>query len=218
MRRIHCSVPPIVALGLVLAGLTSPLGFQLDSPRAVHAQASDDASTAAFAAARDLLHGVSQADCLQNNPGRLSCLALESVPADVERGIAVFGVGDPDGNGGFDAVMGHMADGSWKLWFTSQNPYQPTRLPGEMAVCAGGDGVNVRASASTDASVVDHLPDGAHVTGEEFLLTEPAEPGHQGFGWFRISAPDAGWIYSKYLEAATLDDACALHNAQVGAS
>jgi hypothetical protein len=40
---------------------------------------------------------------------------------------------------------------------------------------------------------------------EEFVLTEPGTPGtvdHQpnwGYGWFRISSPAAGWVYSKYL-------------------
>jgi hypothetical protein len=200
----------LTPLSLVLV-VVAALGVRpLQGHDALREQASG-----ATAAALDLFHAVLQSDCNGNNPDHSSCVAIESTPTDVEHGIAAFGVGDPDGNGGFAAVMGRTSGGAWKLWFTSQNPYQLTRLPGDMVVCAGGTGVNLRDGPSTDAAVVGMLPDSTRVTGEEFVLTEPVDPGNAGFGWFRISAPKAGWVYSKYVEAAALNDNCALHNAQV---
>lgn len=169
-------------------------------------------------AAEQLFNAVAQTDCLNNNPDGIDCAALESSPADVAGGIAVFGIADPGGNSGFSAVLGLTQDGSWKLWFTTSNPYQLTRLPGDMVVCADGGGVNLRSGPSTDAGVVDTLAEGTTVTGIQFVLTEPVAPGQAGFGWFRINSPEAGWIYSKYLETAALDDSCALRNVQVGGS
>jgi Bacterial SH3 domain len=175
-----------------------------------------DASSDALSAALALFDGVTVTDCLNgNNSSRQDCVTMESAPSEVDRGIAVFGVSDAGQNGGFGAALGKTGDGDWKLWFTSQNPYQMTRLPGDMTVCSGGDGVNLRSGPSADAPSVGGYADGTVVTGEQFVLTEPVDPGHAGFGWFRISSPDSGWIYSKYLESAALNDNCALHNAQV---
>jgi hypothetical protein len=207
---------------LVLALLTLTVGASL-SPRgqrgSVAAARIADASSDALAAALDLFDGVSVSDCLNNNnPDRRDCVTLESAPEDLARGIAVFGISDAGQNGGFGAAMGRTASGDWKLWFTSQNPYQLTRLPGEMVVCAGGDGLRIHSGPSAEADVPCGLADGALVTGEQFVLTEPVDPGHSGFGWFRISEPQTGWLYSKYLESAALNDHCALHDAQVGGS
>jgi hypothetical protein len=177
---------------------------------------SDD-SADAMEDAMVIFHGVSLSDCLRgNNANRQDCVTLESDPASVARGIAAFGVSDAGQNGGFGAALGKTIDGQWKLWFTSQNPYQLIRLPGQMAVCSGGEGINLRSGPSSDADSVGGYADGTVVDGEQFVLTEPVDPGHIGYGWFRISSPDSGWLYSKYLEAATLNDNCALHNAQVG--
>jgi hypothetical protein len=176
-----------------------------------------DASADAINAALTIFDGVTVDNCINGgNPNRHSCVAMESVPADVDRGIAFFGVSDAGQNSGFGAALGKTGGGEWKLWFTSQNPYQLTRLPGQMVVCSSGDGVNLRSGPSPDAPRVGGYADGTSVTGEQFVLTEPVDPGHAGFGWFRISSPDAGWLYSKYLETAALNDSCALHNAQVG--
>src|SRR5487761_583449 len=191
-------------------------GALIVHPGSSWAVQSQDAQTSAAAvtnAALQRFNAVSQVDCLDNDPEWLDCVALESTPSDIQGGIAIFGVADPDGNNGFTAAMGRMQDGSWRLWFTSNDPYQPTRLPSEMVVCAGGDGVNVHSGPSADSDVIDALPDGAGMTGVAFVLTEPVDPGHAGFGWFQISDPDSGWVYSKYLEAGSLNDGCALHDA-----
>lgn len=177
---------------------------------------SDDSSDA-MEDALAIFNGVSLSDCLSgNNPSRKDCVTLESDPAAVVRGIAAFGVSDAGQNGGFGAALAKTADGDWKLWFTSQNPYQLIRLPGNMVVCSGGDGLGLRSNPSADSPSIGAYADGTEVTGEQFVLTEPVDPGHAGYGWFRISSPDSGWLYSKYLESAALNDQCALHDAQVG--
>lgn len=211
--RLAASVAALVLLASLFGGRSrAPLTAYPLQP----GQSGTDAAAVAFAAAREVFHGIPLDDCLSNNPQRLDCITAESSAAEIARGIAVFGVSDAGQNSGFEAAMGRMQNGSWRLWFTSQNPYQLTRLPGDMVICAGGDGVHLRASPSADAAAVDTLPDATAVTGEEFVLTEPVDPGSAGFGWFRISSPESGWLYSKYLEAAVLNDHCALHNAQLG--
>jgi len=177
-----------------------------------------DSSSAALAAALQIFNAVVESDCLHNNPQRLQCVTPESTRGDTDHGVAAFGVSDAGQNGGFNAALGLTSDGSWQLWFTSQNPYQLTRLPGDMVICAEGDGLRVHSAAGNDASVVDTLADGTVVRGEQFVLTEPVDPGRAGFGWFRISSPDTGWLYSKYIENAALNDNCALHDAQVDGS
>jgi hypothetical protein len=163
-----------------------------------------------------VLHGVPVSDCLGGtNPGRRDCVTSQSSAADIARGIAVFGVSDAGQNGGFGAAFGKTSGGYWKLWFTSQNPYQLLRLPGEMRVCGEREGVNIRSGPSADGDLVGSLPDLSMVTGEQFVLTESVDSGSAGFGWFRISSPLGGWVYSKYLEAAELDANCTIRNAQV---
>jgi hypothetical protein len=184
--------------------------------RVVRAQSGD--AQAAMAAALRIFHGVAQSDCTSNNPQGLGCVELESDAQTVMAGIADFGVSDPAGMGGFHGILGRSGDGSWNLWFTSQNAYQLLYLPGDMVVCAFGDGLTVRSGPSTNAAQVDVLADGARVTGQQFQLSDPGSgPRQAGFGWFRISAPEDGWVYSKYLEAAALaaTDHCVTHDAQV---
>jgi hypothetical protein len=87
-----------------------------------------------------------------------------------------------------------------------------------MMVCAFGDGLTVRSEPSTSAAKINVLADGDQVIGQQFVLTDPgAGPGEAGFGWFRIGAGEDGWVYSRYLEAASLaaTDHCVTHDAQV---
>jgi hypothetical protein len=78
--------------------------------------------------------------------------------------------------------------------------------------------VNVRSSPSTDASVVATLADSTSARGEEFALTLPRKlsiPPTEGYGWFRISSPQAGWVYSKYVAGigTTYSADCTEHDA-----
>jgi hypothetical protein len=172
---------------------------------------SQQAVDAAFAAALEYFDAVSDADCETNNPQNKQCVGLSSQPSTVQRGIAVFGVGPPDGPG-FAGVLGRDSAGEWKFWRAGQQDYQLLTLPGDALVCAYGAGLNVRSAPTTDAPAVGIYEDLTRVRAEEFVLTEQGSDLQNGYGWFRLRSPLDGWAYSKYLTAANSDD-CALHDA-----
>jgi len=92
-------------------------------------------------------------------------------------------------------------------------------LPGEMRVCAGGTGLNVRASSAVESESLALLNDDTIISVDRFVLTEPgirsATAGVQaGFGWYHLTSPKEGWAYSKYLSVASLGD-CSVHDALV---
>jgi hypothetical protein len=213
----------VVVLILVLAligGLETPhVGAQPGKPPAGPGM-SGDAATAALAAALRIFDGVPQADCATNNPGQRICIALAHAPLGApERGIAVLATGSPPGRVG-DAglvVMGRAPDGAWGLWFGTQNPpYQRLDLPGNLLVCADGAGAPVRAAPDPGAATLATLPDLTRVVGEEFVLTRPGavSPLRAGAGWYRLSAPAAGWIEATLLTDARWGD-CTVRDAYV---
>jgi len=177
------------------------------------ASPSEDPAEAALAAAIELLEGVSEADCTTNNPEQADCVSID--PDDREPaslGIAVLSVEGPAG-GSSALLMGREADGNWAYYAGGQQYYQASKLPGEMTVCTQGTGLNVRAEASATAQLVRTVEDNSTVSGEEFVLTQPGTPPTAspvpGYGWYRISAPVEGWVYSKYVSG--LAD-CSLHD------
>ncbi len=172
---------------------------------------SQPAVDAPLAAALEYYDAVSDADCETNNPQNKQCVGLSSQLSTVQGGIAVFGVASPDGPGGFVAVLGLDPAGEWKFWRAGQQDYQLLTLPGDALVCAYGSRLNVRSAPTTDAPAVGLLEDLTGVRAEEFVLTVPGELQH-GYGWFRLSSPLDGWVYSQYLTAALWDD-CSLHDA-----
>jgi hypothetical protein len=175
-------------------------------------QTGRQAAEAAFAVALRQFEGVSDADCQTNNPQKRPCVSAQSSPSTVQRGIAAFGVSDPEGFGGVVGVLGRDPAGEWRFWFAGQQAYQLLVLPGDMLICAEGDSLNVRSAPATDARIVGSLPDLAAVRAEAFVLTEPASGGQEpGYGWYHLSAPLDGWAYSKYLTNALLGD-CALRD------
>jgi hypothetical protein len=109
---------------------------------------------------------------------------------------------DQDGIGTW---YGRMADGTWVYWFATQNSGGPqVLLPGDMIVCADGDGLNLRAEPLTNAPVITLIPDGTIVRGDRFVMTEPSPaPGNGGLshpdGWYHIVSPQEGWAYDRYL-------------------
>ena len=171
---------------------------------------SPEAVDAAFAAALEHFDAVSEADCETNNPQNKLCAALISQPSTVQRGIAVFGLHDPDGPG-FVGVLGRDPSGEWKFWFGGQQTHQLLTLPGDALVCGYGAGLTVGSAPETDAAAVGVLEDLTTVRAEEFVLTEQARDPAHGYGWFRLSLPLNGWAYSKYLTAASGGD-CFLHD------
>jgi hypothetical protein len=106
--------------------------------------------------------------------------------------------------GGAATFYGRRADGTWVYWFATQNSGGPqTSLPGDMIVCADGDGLNLRAEPSTSAAVVTLIPDGSVVRGDRFVMTDPPTSGggvgaHPD-GWYHIVSPQEGWAYDRFL-------------------
>jgi hypothetical protein len=123
-------------------------------------------------------------------------------------------------DGGAMEFLGQTPEGDWKFWFGTQNvTYQLTVLPGDVRVCAGGEGLNVRESPDRESESLTLLSDGATIRVDRFVLTEPGTTApvttaHAGFGWYHLTSPQEGWAYSKYLSAASLGD-CSVHDSQV---
>ena len=164
---------------------------------------SPDPAEAALAAAIKLVDGVAEADCTTNNPQQKDCVSLDpNHRAQASRGIAALGERGPAG-GPSALFVGRQGNGDWGYYAGGQQFYQAWKLPGPMLACTQGSGLNVRMEPSNDASLVRTLEDNSTVTGEEFLLTQPGTPPPAstvpGYGWFRISAPVEGWVYSKYV-------------------
>jgi hypothetical protein len=172
----------------------------------------------ALAAAEVILGGAADPACTPTAEVP-TCIVPQLSQATVERGIAAFGVSDYP-FGGAVVFLGKTPEGEWRFWFGTQNiTYQLTVLPGGMRVCAGGAGLNVRASPSADSESLGLLADNAIVTVDRFVLTEPRSMGPTGqgagYGWYHLTDPKEGWAYSKFLSAASLGD-CTVHDALVG--
>lgn len=155
----------------------------------------------------------------QGNAAGATCVIPVSSADAAARGIAEFGVGSPLGSGATE-VLGQEPSGAWQFWFGTQNVvYQLLDLPGAIIVCAGGDGLNVRSGPSTDGAAVAKLADGTQMAAEQFVLTDPGDhttlSAGRG-GWYRISSPVQGWVYSRFISTASLGD-CTWHDQLVSA-
>ena len=146
------------------------------------------------------------------NPGGLggtACIYSESSAQTAAAGLAMFAI--ETSGGGAHEILGLTPDGSWQFWFATQQPvYQLLTLPGSLLICAGGDSLNVRASPAADAAIVTQLRDGSQAMADSFVLTQPGDhsaPGQPVFGmggWYRITAPAQGWVYSRFVTDASL--------------
>ncbi len=148
-------------------------------------------------------------------PANTLCASATNTIDTLMGGISVWSVSEASG-AGFVGVLGRTADGEWKFWFAAQQAYPLITLPGEVRVCANGDGLRLRSLPSTTAPPVASLDDNAINTVDQFVLTEPGTyaPGAStsGYGWYHTQTEPAGWAYSKYLSTAALPD-CAPHDA-----
>jgi hypothetical protein len=192
---------------------SAPVGAIITAGASSSASPLGDPAEAALAAAIELLEGVSEADCTTNNPERADCIAIDASDREgASFGVAALSVEGPAG-GSSVLLMGREPDGNWAYYAGGQQYYQASKLPGEMTVCTQGTGLNVRAEASATAQLVRTVEDNSTVSGEEFVLTQPGTPPTAspvpGYGWYRISAPVEGWVYSKYVSG--LAD-CSLHD------
>jgi hypothetical protein len=193
---------------------TSPA---VGGPTATATPAASEAAQAA-AAATAIFGGVVDAACTPS-PETPVCIIPDPSLGTPERGTAAFATSEYPGSGAME-FLGQTPAGEWQFWFGTQDiTYQLTVLPGEMRVCAGGEGLKVRSSGAVEADVLTVLNDDAIITVDRFLLTEPGSrsptTGAQaGFGWYHLTSPQEGWAYSRYLSAASLGD-CSVHDALV---
>jgi hypothetical protein len=148
-----------------------------------------------------------------------ACATTTSTQETLLGGISVWQVFSVDGAGATVKVLGRNVDGDWMFWFSRQPEYQLTTLPGNVRVCAEGDGLRLRQLPVTTANVAASLADDAVVEVDKFVLTEPGNniegQVSSGFGWYHVKTSPDGWAYSKDLSAATLPD-CSLRNATEG--
>ena len=193
----------------------SPVVASSPGPTATPAAAEADR---AAAAAKTIIGGVVDAACTPS-PETPACTIPNPSLGTPQHGTAAFGASSYPGGGAME-FLGQTPEGEWKFWFGTQNiTYQLTVLPGEMRVCAGGAGLNVRASPAVESEALTLLNDDTIISVDRFVLTEPGlrspTTGVQaGFGWYHLTSPKEGWAFSKYLSDASLGD-CSVHDALV---
>lgn len=168
------------------------------------------------AAAAEIFHGMIDPACTIDPPLKANnCITARSNAETLAGGIAEFSVYEPPSDVSFGeaflGVLGRTADGAWEYWFGTQSPYALLlALPGDMRVCADGDGLNLRSEPAKDAPQVALLADGTIVRGDRFVLPEREANVDRrlprGHGWYHITAPEDGWAYSKYLSNAASGD------------
>jgi len=195
-------------------GTVAPSG---STPLPAATSAPSEADRAAEAA-RAIFGGVVDPTCTPS-PETPACIIPDPSLGTPQRGTAAFGTSAYPGGGAME-FLGQTPEGEWKFWFGTQAvAYQLTVLPGDMRVCAGGAGLNVRASSAVESESLALLNDDTIISVDRFLLTEPgsrsATTGVQaGFGWYHLTSPKEGWAFSKYLSDASLGD-CSVHDALV---
>jgi hypothetical protein len=232
MRFLFSTMLLVTAALLVACGgsgraVTTPTSGASGATAAPSAAAADVTSAATAplnddersrAAATEIFHGVIDPACTMDHPVKagFNCIIARSNAATLSGGIAVFDVAEPEAGDAGLGILGRAPDGTWKYWFGTQQPYALLALPGDMRVCADGDGLNLRTQPAATAPQVTLLADGTIVRGDGFVLTEPGTPGpdaeKRGYGWYHIAAPQEGWAYSRFLSNAQIGD-CSLRDA-----
>lgn len=193
---------------------TSPTPAPTSAP--ISAAATDLAS-ASLAAALRLVDGAPESVCALEPLTQRICVAPVA-GSDTERGVAAFSVRAATGPGAGLLVLGRDAAGAWGYWFGGQQYYQPSTLPASLRICADGVGANIRAAPGIEADRLDTLPDLTLLRAEAFVLTEPGDldAGRAGAGWYALSAPEEGWIYSTLATSTQMED-CTLRDTLVNA-
>ncbi|MGE0229750.1 MAG: SH3 domain-containing protein [Dehalococcoidia bacterium] len=172
---------------------------------------------AALSVARDFGEQVRAIpDCVPSAP----CVTTTNPGVSADLGIMRFAYQEPvPGGGGALVFAGRTADGSWRFWFGTQNvQYRLVDLPGDILVCADGDGLNVRERPDGASPVVGFVADLSKLRAEEFLLTEPGSTKPDlvaGTGWYRVgvgSPAQTAWVASAFVADAR-SGSCALRDA-----
>lgn len=147
--------------------------------------------------------GVSvEPDCREGS----DCVREGVVGSSVERGIIQLAYAGADGSGAA-LVMALDQDGAWGVLLASQRDvYQLLDLPGELRVCSGGEGTALRDAPDADAAILASAVDDDILDAESFVLTEPGSLDEWGAGWYRITSPVEGWVFSRHVAEAASGD------------
>jgi hypothetical protein len=161
----------------------------------------------ALRAAGQLLDVAIEPDC----PQGADCIREGTVGASVEQGIMQLAYAGADGSGAA-LVMALDQDGAWAVWLASQRDvYQLLNLPGQLRVCGGGEGAELREAPSHEAASIATANDGDLLDAESFVLTEAGSLEKWGAGWYRVTSPVEAWAYSRDVAAAASGD-CSLRD------
>ncbi|MGD9892476.1 MAG: META domain-containing protein [Dehalococcoidia bacterium] len=183
------------------------------------AWAQTDEAARAMQAALTTLGGVPKSDCVAPAATGTPCVELVTDAAQqstLPRGIARFSVTYVEEPGSFVAFFGRTSSGAWQFWFGTQEQLSPlVTLPGDLLACTGINGTPARLVTDEGS---DPLPSLTRLRAESFVLTQPGAFGSQtvptsGFGWYRVSAPEAGWIAEPDVTDAMIGD-CSIHDVQ----
>ncbi len=142
-----------------------------------------------------------------------SCVVeLTALPASAAEGMVRLGGFDPGGQGTGWIILGRHADDSWGVFLVA-NALMPPTTPSMAGaqplgyVCDAPEGLNVRAQPTMDSEVLGSLTEGTEVQIEQFQLQD-ADDGEIGTGWYKISSPQSGWVFSDYLSNVPSLDTC----------
>lgn len=156
----------------------------------------------ALRAAGELLDVPVEPDCREG----ADCVRQGVVGPSVEQGILQLAYAGADGSGAA-LVMALDQQDAWAVWLASQRDvYQLLELPGELRVCAGGEGTELREAPSPEAASVASAADGDLLEAESFVLTEPGSLQEWGAGWYRITSPVEAWAHSREVANAATGD------------
>jgi heat shock protein HslJ len=208
MSRFGISVALLVAV--LLAGTAGSLPG---------ARAQSDEAARAMQAALTTLGGVPKAACRPPASPGTPCVELVMDAAQqstLPRGIARFSVTYVEEAGSFVAFFGRMSSSAWQYWYGSQERLSPlVTLPGDLLACTEINGTPAHLS-NEDAT--EPLAPLTRLRAEAFVLTRVGHFGGDsgstsGSGWYRVSAPEPGWIAERNVTDAAIGD-CSVHDAQ----
>src|SRR5579883_1350909 len=105
----------------LLGGSAHAMAAAMPAPGATHDVGAtlaqqDDEPSRVLATAVTIFNAVPLSECPTPRPETQSCVDLRSTPEAISHGIALVGVSGPQ-DGGFIAILGRRADGSWGYWF-----------------------------------------------------------------------------------------------------
>lgn len=115
--------------------------------------------------------------------------------------------------GGAIIVMARDAAGDWGVWMLTQSPYQLLQLPGQLMACARP--TVIRDEPAPGAAALGEVERLEALQSTGFVLAERGSLSGAGAGWYRVSSPIEGWVYSRDV-TRTSDDSCALRDAAEG--